>query len=92
MTDLPTPDSDSASSFQFEAFSTPTRTELLDAASKVVPNIQVLINMVSKRVRELNFGDRPLIPVSPSMSAGMIALAEIIDGKLKYKFDAPEEK
>jgi len=92
MTDLPTPDSDAASSFHFEAFRTPTRSQLLEAASEIVPNTQVLINMVSKRVRELNYGDRPLIPVSPSMTAGMIALAEIIDGKLKYEFDAPEEE
>jgi len=71
--------------FDFDTFRTPSRNELLDQASKVVENTPVLINMVSKRVRELNYGDRPLIPVSPSMSAGMIALAEIIAGKLQFE-------
>ncbi len=75
-----------ASPFNFEAFRTPSRTQLLEEASKVVPNTQVLINMVSRRVRELNYGDRSLIPVSPSMSTGMIALAEIIAGKLQFEY------
>jgi len=80
----------SKSDFNFDSFRTPTRAQLLEEASKVVPNTQVLINMVSKRVRELNYGDRALISVSPSMSAGMIALAEVIAGKLKFEMRQPD--
>jgi DNA-directed RNA polymerase subunit omega len=43
----------------------------------------MLINLVSKRVRQLNSGRSPLIPTRPSMGAADIALTEIIEGKIK---------
>jgi len=61
----------------------PMKSDLLDKASEVVTDPLVLINLVSKRVRQLNSGRSPLIPTVPSMGAADIALTEIIEGKIK---------
>ena len=55
---------------------------LLEEASKVIPNTAVLINLVSKRVRQLSNGQRPLVEIGPRMSNADIALQEIIERKL----------
>lgn len=55
----------------------------LDLAKGKVPNIPLLINMVSRRVRLLNRGERPLVkPDNAQMSPMNIALKEIAEGKL----------
>ncbi|MEM6885206.1 MAG: DNA-directed RNA polymerase subunit omega [Verrucomicrobiota bacterium] len=59
--------------------------ELVEAALKNVENPQILINMVSRRVRQLGQGFRPLIPVNPSMTFMDVALKEIADDKLGYE-------
>lgn len=58
---------------------------LIDEASKIVPSPQVLINMVSRRVRQLSQGHRPLIDPGLRMGLADIALTEIIDGKLSFE-------
>ena len=60
-------------------------TQLLQEAAQVIPNQQTLINVVSKRVRQLGLGHRPLIETTPRMSLTDIALTEIIAGKLTYE-------
>jgi DNA-directed RNA polymerase subunit omega len=60
-------------------------TQLLQEAAKVIPNQQLLINVVSKRVRQLGLGHRPMVETTPRMSLTDIALKEIIDGKLAYE-------
>lgn len=60
-------------------------TQLLQEAAQVVPNQQLLINIVSKRVRQLGLGHRPLVETTPRMSLSDIALKEIIAGKLTYE-------
>ena len=62
---------------------TPMKSDLVDAASKIVIDPQVLVNLVSQRVRQLNSGRAPLIDTLPSMGTADIALTEIIEGKLK---------
>ena len=62
---------------------TPMKSELVEKASEVMPDPQVLINMVSRRVKQLNDGRAPLIETVPSMGAADIALTEIIEGKIK---------
>ena len=62
---------------------TPMKSDLVEKASEVVKDPLVLINMVSKRVRQLNSGRSPLIDTVPSMGAADIALQEIIEGKIK---------
>ena len=58
---------------------------LVDEAAKKIPNVPLLVNVVSKRVRQLSAGHRPLIDVGPRMGWADIALKEIIDGKLGYE-------
>jgi DNA-directed RNA polymerase subunit omega len=60
-------------------------TQLLQEAAQVIPNQQLLINVVSKRVRQLGLGHRPMVEATPRMSLTDIALKEIIVGKLTYE-------
>jgi DNA-directed RNA polymerase subunit omega len=60
-------------------------TQLLQEAAQVIPNPQLLINVVSKRVRQLGLGHRPMVETTPRMSLTDIALKEIIAGKLTYE-------
>ena len=60
-------------------------TQLLQEAAQVIPNQQLLINVVSNRVRQLGLGHRPLVETTPRMSLTDIALTEIIAGKLTYE-------
>src|SRR5262249_50190797 len=43
-------------------------TQLLQEAAQVIPNQQLLINVVSKRVRQLGLGHRPMVETTPRMS------------------------
>ena len=67
--------------------------QLLQEATKVIPNQQLLINVVSKRVRQLGIGHRPLVEATLKSSLTDIALQEIIAGKLTYEEvkETPEE-
>ena len=58
---------------------------LLKNASAVIPNAQLLINVVRQRVRQLIRGHRPLIEAPPGMGYCDIALSEVIAGKLSYE-------
>ena len=60
----------------------------LDEALKVEPNQQLLVNIVSKRVRQLTDGFRPLVEVGPRMGFADIALKELAEGRLKMSFGA----
>ena len=59
--------------------------QLIDEATKIIPSSQVLINVVSRRVRQLTQGHRPLIEAGPRMGFSDIALQEIISGKLNFE-------
>jgi DNA-directed RNA polymerase subunit omega len=61
------------------------KTELVKAASKVVHNQQILVNMVSRRVRQLTLGHRPLVEFTPGFGHADIALSEIASGKLEFE-------
>ena len=56
--------------------------ELVDKALEVVTDEPLLINLVSKRVQQLNNGRSPLITVVERMGTADIALTEIIEGKI----------
>lgn len=61
------------------------KTDLIEKAARVIPHPPVLINLVSRRVRQLNQGRAPLInPATYGMRLGQgdIALLEIIEGKI----------
>ena len=57
-------------------------TELVEKALEVVTDEPLLINLVSKRVQQLNNGRIPLITVVERMGTADIALTEIIEGKI----------
>lgn len=57
--------------------------QFLEDAAKVIESKQVLVNVVSRRVRQLSSGVRPHVEVEPRWTFADIALAEIIAGKLK---------
>ena len=55
----------------------------LDTAKERIPNVPLLINVISKRVHQLNQGQRPLIkPDSLNMPKLDLALKEVATGKL----------
>ena len=60
------------------------KAELVEQASKIIPEPQMLNNVVSRRVAQLNNGRDPLVPTTPHMGNASIALTEIIEGKLVY--------
>ena len=66
--------------------------ELTKKALEIVGNPNVLINLISRRVRQLNSGggsiSRPLVLVTPGMGMADIALTELIEEKMG--FDLPE--
>jgi len=65
---------------------------LVKQALEKVLNPNVLVNLVSRRVRQLNAGgggaSRPLVSDVLSLGAADIALTEIIEGKMG--FEMPE--
>jgi DNA-directed RNA polymerase subunit omega len=59
--------------------------DLVQAASEVITNQQILVNMVSRRVRQLSLGHRPLVLCAPGLREADIALTEIASGKLTFE-------
>jgi DNA-directed RNA polymerase subunit omega len=66
---------------------------LVKKASEVIPNPNVLINLVSRRVRQLNAGgggaNRALLADRGNLAAADIALLEIIEGKMSFEMPEP---
>jgi DNA-directed RNA polymerase subunit omega len=63
-------------------------TELVKKALERVENPHVLINLVSRRVRQLNAGSRSYIGDTGNLRVADIALTEIIEEKIG--FEMPE--
>lgn len=69
--------------------------EFCKKAVEKIGNPNVLVNLVSRRVRQLNAGGgglgRPLIDAPASMGVADIALREILDGKIDVELpEMPE--
>lgn len=67
------------------------KVELIEKAAQIVGDNQLLVNIVSKRVQQLNHGSAPFIVTTPEMQCGDIALTEIIEGKITWHEMTPEE-
>jgi len=65
--------------------------ELAQAALKHINNADVLVNVVSRRVRQLGQGFRPLVEVHPRWTFMEIALHEVAEGKLSFENLTDEE-
>ncbi len=61
------------------------QSHLLDEAAKIVTDPLVLVNAVSKRVRQLAKGQRPMVETGARIDLADIALREIIEGKLAVR-------
>jgi DNA-directed RNA polymerase subunit omega len=63
--------------------------DLVKKALEIVVNPNILVNLVSQRVRQLNSGgggrSRPLLADVGHLGAADIALSEIIEGKMGFE-------
>ncbi|HMP73222.1 MAG TPA: DNA-directed RNA polymerase subunit omega [Kiritimatiellia bacterium] len=65
----------------------------LERAKDRVTNIPLLINMVSRRVRQLNNGQRPMSKPDHKHQSNLdVALKEIAEGKLTAEFTNTEQR
>lgn len=60
----------------------PMKAELVEQAAQIVKDPPILINMVSKRVKQLTSGRAPLVERRPGLREADLALLEIIQGKI----------
>ncbi len=69
--------------------------EYVRQALAIVDNPNVLVNLVSRRVRQLNSVggsiSRPLLANTENMAAADIALLEIIEGKMSWEMPEMED-
>jgi DNA-directed RNA polymerase subunit omega len=72
----------------FDDYTKPMNNELVKQALERVENPHVLVNLVSRRVRQLNAGSRALIVHTGNLGVADIALLEIIEEKMG--FEMPE--
>ena len=63
----------------------PMRDEYIKDAQKIIPDPNILINVVSRRVKQLRRGSRPLVESLEKLSPEDIALREVIEGKISYE-------
>jgi DNA-directed RNA polymerase subunit omega len=66
-------------------------TKLLEQAQQKVPSPELLINIVTRRVRQLAQGHRPMVQTEPRMEYPDIALKEIVEGKLSFEVEETAE-
>ena len=59
-------------------------------ALTIVGTPEVLVNVISRRVRQLGQGARPLVEVHPRWTLMEIALREIADKKLTFELIDPK--
>lgn len=52
----------------------------------MVPDSCLLINVISRRVKQLRRGNRPLVESLEKLSLEDIALREVIEGKISHEF------
>jgi len=62
------------------------RDEYLRGAAKIIPDPYILVNVVSRRVKQLRRGSRPLVESLEKLSPEDVALREIIEGRISYEF------
>ncbi len=67
------------------------RDDFVRAALKVIDDPNILVNVVSRRVKQLRRGNRPLVESLEKLSAEDTALREIIEGKISYELATPAE-
>jgi len=61
------------------------RDDYIKEAQKTINDPNILINVVSRRVKQLRRGSRPLVESLEKLSPEDIALREIIEGKINHE-------
>jgi DNA-directed RNA polymerase subunit omega len=61
------------------------RDDYIKEAQKVISDSNLLINVVSRRVKQLRRGSRALVESLEKLSPEDIALREIIEGKISFE-------
>lgn len=67
------------------------RDDYLQAARKVIDDPNILINVISRRVKQFKRGSRPLVVSLEKLAPEDIALREVIEGKITYAMPTAEE-
>jgi DNA-directed RNA polymerase subunit omega len=67
------------------------RDDYIQNALKVIEDPNILVNVVSLRVKQLKRGNRPLIESLEKLSAEDTALREIAEGKIGYELATAAE-
>jgi DNA-directed RNA polymerase subunit omega len=67
------------------------RDDYLRQAHKVITDANILINVISKRVKQLRSGQAPLVDSLEKLSLEDIALREVIEGKITYELPSADE-
>ena len=67
------------------------RNDYLQSALAVIDDPTILVNVVSRRVKQLRRGHRPLIESLEKLSAEDTALREITERKITYELATPAE-
>jgi DNA-directed RNA polymerase subunit omega len=62
------------------------RDDYIKEALKSISDPNVLINVVSRRVKQLKRGNRPLVESLEKLSPEDTALREVIEGKISFEF------
>ncbi|MDR2664566.1 MAG: DNA-directed RNA polymerase subunit omega [Puniceicoccales bacterium] len=68
------------------------RDEYLEKALEVIPNKNILINLISRRVRQLRQKNDSAVESLEHLELEDIVLREIIEGKLTYELFEEEPK
>lgn len=63
-------------------------TELCNEADELIGNPNILVNIVSSRVRQLNSGNRPLLD-APLLGAADMAMTELVEKKMDFELIDP---
>ena len=67
------------------------RDDYLQAARRVIDDPNILINVVSRRVKQLKRGSRPLVVSLEKLALEDIALREVVEGKITSQLPTEEE-
>jgi len=68
------------------------RDDYVQAARAVVPDPYVLVNLISRRVKQLRAGARPLVESLEKLKLEDVALREVAEGKISFElYEAPDE-
>jgi DNA-directed RNA polymerase subunit omega len=65
------------------------RDDYLEKARRVITDPYILVNVISRRVKQLRRGSRPLVESLEKLLPEDIAMREIAEGKIGYELGSP---